>query len=130
MSMYKIKDFDVKPDLEIDLNSTDWLVEKVRSNPNYAQNLYAAMCNNDFMPKEAWSILNDYVWHCSWRHAGGIVADIIGHGDYMDFYCSGIGSFLDGLESPGNVAEGVVTDEVRMDLSTLGWIVVDEPQRD
>ncbi len=123
-----MEDFDSKPSLEFDLKNTDWLVEKVRSDANYAQNLYAAMCNNDFIRREAWAILNDYTWHCSWRHAGGIVSEIIGHGDYMDFYCSGMGSFYDETVVKGYVPESTVTDEIRSDLSRLGWVVVDDNQ--
>ena len=32
--------------MEYDLVTTDWILEKVRASESYAQNLYAAMCNN------------------------------------------------------------------------------------
>jgi hypothetical protein len=79
-----------KDNLEYDLRSTDWILEKVRGDDVYAQNLYAAMCNNDFTKREMWPILKDQRWSCSWRYAGGIIADMQEKGDYIDWYCSGI----------------------------------------
>ena len=124
-----------KDNLEYDLRSTDWILEKVRNNDNYAQNLYAAMCNNDFIKREMWPILKDQRWSCSWRHSGGIIADMQGKGDYIDWYCSGIGSADQGYgvaavkpaEDPDGrtyVPESVVTEEIENDLYTLGWLVV------
>jgi hypothetical protein len=49
-------------------------------------------------------------------------------GDYIDWYCSGIGSGLGNGDEDGTkgyVGESVVTDEIRADLKQLGWIVVD-----
>jgi hypothetical protein len=124
-----------KDNLEYDLRSTDWILEKVRNNDNYAQNLYAAMCNNDFIKREMWPILKDQRWSCSWRHSGGIIADMQEKGDYIDWYCSGIGNKeagygLDHYEPTPDpdgrdyVPEGVVTEEIENDLYTLGWLVV------
>jgi len=130
-------------DLEYDLRSTDWVIEKVKSDKVYAQHLYAAMCNNDFMRNEVWPILTEKKWSCSWRHAGGIIADIRGEGDYLDWYCSGIvdadedqwgilseDSKKKLLETKAHVAESVVTDEIRKDLFKLGWIVVEDNSTD
>ena len=124
-----------KDNMEYDLRSTDWILEKVRNNDNYAQNLYAAMCNNDFIKREMWPILKDQRWSCSWRHSGGIIADMQEKGDYIDWYCSGIGNKergfgLDGHEPTPDpdgrdyVPESVVTEEIENDLYTLGWLVV------
>lgn len=109
-----------KNNLEYDLLTTEWILEKVRKNENYAQNLYAAMCNNSFQKLEVLPILKEERWDCSWRYAGGIIADMIGEGDYIDWYCSGIGS----SDSNQYVSESVVTDEIREDLKQLGWIVI------
>ena len=68
------------------------MVEKVRSREEYAQNLYAALCNNTFQQNEVWPRLTGTTWSCSWRSSGGIVADMRGSGDYIDWYCSGIRS--------------------------------------
>ena len=76
--------------LEEDLLCNEYMLTKVRCNESYAQNLYAALCNNEFMLYDVVTILKDERWFCSWRHAGGIIADMIGEGDYMNWYCSGI----------------------------------------
>lgn len=112
--------------LEYDLRATDWIIDKVRSSDTYAQNLYAAMCNTDFTKNEVWPILQEDNWSCSWRYAGGIIADMRGEGDYIDWYCSGIGSGLGNGDIDGSkhyVGEGIVTDEIRDDLLKLGWLV-------
>lgn len=119
-----------KHNLEHDLRNTEWLVAKVRVSDSYAQNLYAALCNNEFQHNDIVSRLCNHVWSCSWRYAGGIVADMRLEGDYIAWYCSGMGGLVE-LEDGENphqihyVAEGDVTDEIRRDLWHLGWIVVD-----
>jgi hypothetical protein len=118
-----------KSSMEYDMRSTQWFVDKVRAGETYAQNLYAAICNNDFYkpsPDDRERMLqilkDDYPqWGASWRSAGGIVAHLRGKGDYMDWYCSGISQAT--APDNGYVAESVVTDEIREDLLKLGWIV-------
>ena len=125
--------------LEYDLRSTPWVVEKCK-NENYAQNLYAALCNNQFAKFtqtgdriETYRNLTEDSWSASWRSAGGIVANLRGEGDYVDWYCSGIGSTEGGyglsdhkpeLDDNGRtyVPESVITDEIRDDLAKLGWV--------
>jgi hypothetical protein len=125
-----------KDNMEYDLRSTLWICDKVKASDNYAQNLYAAMCNMQFQKLDTWPILTNQRWSCSWRHSGGIIADMQEKGDYIDWYCSGIGNKengfgLDGheptLDSDGRdyVAEGVVTEEIREDLRKLGWTPVE-----
>jgi hypothetical protein len=127
-----------KDNMEYDLRSTDWILEKVRYSESYAQNLYAAICNNDFVKAEMWPLLrmdpDKDLWSASWRHAGGIVADMRQEGDYIDWYCSGMGGLnreYEGNETneewqkrTGYVPECVVTEEVEKDLYKLGWVVV------
>lgn len=122
-----------KNNMEYDLRSTAWILEKVRASDAYAQNLYAAMCNMRFLKLEVIPILTNDYWSCSWRHSGGIIADMRETGDYIDWYCSGMGGLSgdydpDGIESFEEwqartefVPEGVVTDEIREDLERLGW---------
>ena len=120
-----------KNNMEYNLLTTDWILAKVRAKESYAQNLYAAMCNNDFVKLEVVPILRqdpdrDY-WSASWRGAGGIVADMRQQGDYIDWYCSGIGEGLgngDPDHVKGYVPEGCITDEIRNDLQQLGWAIV------
>lgn len=99
-----------EPDLEYDLQHSDWIKNKCIHSPVYSQNLYAALCNNRFF-------YDGKEWTCSWRYAGGLVSEINGGSDYMDYYCSGISNRED------FVSEGFVTDEIRLDLMKLGWIV-------
>ena len=108
--------------LEESIRACEWMLKKVVDSETYAQNLYAAMCNNVFQPNQVWPRLKDEYWSCSWRSAGGIVADLRGQGDYMDWYCSGIfGAGEDSFQ--GYVSESTVTDEIRQDLFAIGWTV-------
>ena len=125
-----------KNNMEYDLRSTNWICDKVKANDNYAQNLYAAMCNMQFQKLAVMPILKDQRWSCSWRHAGGIIADMREEGDYIEWYCSGIGSRDQGYglaavmpetdpDGRTYVPEGEVTEEVRIDLQQLGWVPVE-----
>lgn len=114
--------------MEYDLLTTPWILEKVRNNDAYAQNLYAAMCNNSFIRLEVVPILTEKEWSCSWRYAGGVIADMQQKGDYIDWYCSGIRDVdydeeinkkWDGLDY---VREGQITSQIRADLKELGWV--------
>ena len=109
-----------KDNMEYDLRSTNWICDKVKASDSYAQNLYAAMCNMQFVKNAVWPLLRDQRWSASWRHAGGIVADMREEGDYIDWYCSGI--IQDGVDPKGSVPESTITDEIRADLFQLGWI--------
>lgn len=120
-------------DLELELMSCDWMLDKVRSNDAYAQNLYAALCNNEFIKNDVWPVLQDKRWSCSWRYAGGIIADMRKQGDYLDWYCSGIAtaSYDDvadeiAFRKKQFVPEGEVTEEVKTDLFKMGWIVIQD----
>jgi hypothetical protein len=115
-----------KNNLEYDLRSSEYIVEKCK-NKAYAQNIYAALCNNEFIKNDVMQILREDTWGCTWRYAGGIVADLVGEGDYMDWYCSGI-RHDDGELTSLYVGEGDITDEVKDDLFKLGWLVVDTPE--
>ena len=112
-----------KNNLEYDLRSTKWICDRAKSNKTYAQNLYAAMCNQDWQRNEVWPLLKGQTYSCSWRYAGGIVADMREEGDYIEWYCSGIqGEPDDDWVDLGHVPEGTVTDQIRKDLFKLGWI--------
>ena len=110
--------------MEYDMSQSDWFLSRVRGSDNYAQNLYAALCNNTFQKQDVWLVLKDQHWSCSWRYAGGVVADFRDCGEsYMDWYCSGIGDKGD----TEFVGEGTVTDEICADLALLGWRVSEYP---
>jgi hypothetical protein len=123
----KLRDNTINPcnNLEYDLLSCEWMCEKVRNSETYGQNLYAALCNNSFVPIHIFEILKDVEWACSWRYAGSIIADMNEKGDYMDWYCSGMFSTNEetgsDLDKRFVVEEGTITSEIKNDLNTLGW---------
>jgi hypothetical protein len=102
--------------LENDLKSCGWIIDKCKNSKTYSQNLYATICNNDFFK-------NNEEWHCSWRGAGRIISELNEVGDYLDYYCSGLQADYNDKKIEGYVAEGVVKNEIREDLAKLGWIV-------
>jgi hypothetical protein len=125
--------------LEQDLLASPMMLAKVRGSAVYAQHLYAAMCNQAFSKNEVWPQLKGEAWSCSWRYAGGIIANMRQQGDYMDWYCSGInGKALTDeeynqlstqdqelyIETRKYVSESCITDEICNDLMTLGWSVI------
>ena len=120
-------------DLETDIVASKWMAQKVIDSETYAQNLYAAVCNNVFQKNDVWPRIADQYWSRSWRSAGGMIAHIRGQGDYMDWYCSGMGSGLgngDETGTKGYVSESTVTEEIRQDLFTIGWLVQPYPMDD
>jgi hypothetical protein len=58
-----------KDNMEYDLRSTKWICDKVKSNKTYAQNLYAAMCNMEFVKTK--------FGHCSRINAGVPVGAVL-----------------------------------------------------
>ena len=122
-------------DLEQDLWRSDEFLDKIRTRDEYAQNVYAALCNMRWQPLDVFPILKDEYWSCSWRAAGGLVARFRNTGDYLDWYCSGIQDFSSDEADPrfvggGYVAEGAVTDEVLEDFKILGWAPSPWPKDD
>jgi hypothetical protein len=98
------------------------------------------MCNNQFQRNDVWPILSEEKWRCSWRRAGGVIADMLGKGDYIDWYCSGMGG-LSGYDEDSEtfeqwqirtkyVSESTVTEEIENDLFKLGWLVIKEDNTD
>jgi hypothetical protein len=123
-------------DLVEDIYRDDEVLNKIRSREDYAQNLYAAWCNMQWCPKELWATLRQDpdkdLWTASWRGAGGIIAQFRKQGDYMDWYCSGMGGVATYDLEEGDtymaekkyVPEGTITDEIATDLDRLGWFPV------
>lgn len=87
-------------DLELDLRA---LAERARVDA-FADELYCSLCNVDWVHDDGAK------WSCTWRYAGGVVADLRNVGeDYIDFYCSPSG------------AEGTISDRVAEAMRDLGW---------
>lgn len=87
-----------------------------------AREFYSALCNMSWVAvvdlpedeKIVAKLKGEYKdsWSCSWRYAGGIIADIRNAAynageDYMDWYCSG--------------NEGAVSETVEECLGRMGW---------
>jgi hypothetical protein len=79
---------------------------KMRESKDYCKRFYATLCNNELF-------YGNYKTGYSWRATGGLIADIIAEGDYMDWYCSG--------------GEGNIDEEVQQDLLDIGWEVKPYP---
>lgn len=88
-----------------DVIDSNIIKQKMRSSKNYCERFYATLCNNVFTK-------NNQEDSYSWRSSGGFVADVLGSGDYLNWYCSG--------------GEGNVDDEVAEDLKELGWVVIED----
>lgn len=124
----------MKHDLADDIIASPEIMAKLQAEDRYyAQNLYCAWCNMQWCKRDTWPILKEEYWSCSWRGAGGVVAELRGKGeDYMDYYCSGIKGGLsydtkddeEYFEKNRYVSEGEVTEEILNDLDKLGWFPV------
>ena len=91
----------MKPNFKKDILA---LSEKLQDE-SYARAFYAALCNVQWLH---FSETPEGANGCTWRYAGGIVAEMRGCGeDYMDFYCSG--------------NEGRVREDVYKDMKALGY---------
>lgn len=129
--LFGVNPKDREHNLEWDLRTTPWILDKARASDSYAQNIYSALCNQQWISRDIWHQLKEQTWSCSWRHAGGIVADMLGRGDYIDWYCSGMGGLNQDYDSKetiedwskrtGYVPEGLITEEILTDFNRLGW---------
>lgn len=79
-------------------------------NDSYATALYGALCNM------RWKKLgSNYIYSCSWRYAGGLIASLRCKGeDYLDYYCSG--------------NEGQIREDIEKDLAALEYIPLPWPE--
>jgi hypothetical protein len=93
------------PSLERDLAMSDRVCGLIRSDV-FSVLLYGALCNTSWRHKSTGA-----TWHCSWRGAGGIVAELRGEGCYTDWYCSS--------------GEGLVDEHVLAEIGALGWALVE-----
>ena len=96
-----------KFDLERDIINTESIRMRVRHDPSFAQELYAALCNNQFVHVDMEHPEDEY-WSCTWRYAGGVIAGTVAvMGDYLDYYCSG--------------NEGEISPRIAEALAEIGW---------
>jgi hypothetical protein len=85
-----------------------------------ARTLGERMKSNNDLCKDVWAALANVTWYhpeskqeysCSFRYAGGLIADLRGEGDYMDWYCC--------------APNASITDEIRRTFKKEGWIADD-----
>lgn len=102
-------------DLLRDIMADSHIKFKIIDSDKYAQNVYAALCNNIY--ETTTKDVTD--WICSWRTAARMVSEVREEGDYLDWYCSGM--FVEQTSDSGYVQESIITEEIRKDFLCLGW---------
>jgi len=109
-------------DLEKEMKE-DAIVIQYLQDKEIATDFYRALCNMRWKKKDNRSLEEqtfdklkgeNNIWSCSWRYAGGIIADIRNAHytrgnleDYIDYYCSG--------------QESQVTELVKECFYRMGW---------
>jgi hypothetical protein len=82
------------------------IVNKAKTDDEYATNLYRALCNHVFY-------FDGAEWSCTWREAAGIVHDLVfGPAEhdswgYLVYLCKG--------------DEGFIAEDLVKDIQALGW---------
>ena len=113
------------------LRADQEILDKIQISEIYAQNMYAALCNNTFQQLDMIEMLKDVQWRISWRGADQIISEL-SNGKNRVFYTSGYGmpsNDLSGMQyeernihfSLGYVCEGTITPEITEDLFRIGW---------
>lgn len=92
-----------------DIQDSTTIKLKMRTSKDYCKRFYSTLCNNQLHK-------DGQVISYSWRSTGGLVADILCTGDYLDWYCSG--------------NEGWIDTEVQQDLAVLKWEVKHYPDEE
>ena len=92
-----------------DIKNADFLVKKIRDNSIYAQNLYAGLCNNEF-------VKNGNESGDTFRGNASFLAELCDL-DYYQLYWSGGSS----IENKEYKKWGELTSEVEKDLLKIGW---------
>ena len=111
--------FDHLNDLEWALKTSPTIQQKCQEQPEYRNKLYHALCNIEWQRNNAWIVLKDMWWSCTWRYAGGLVAEIYGQGNYRDYYLWRP-SAQDLMLGTYNFS-GPVDPEIAHDLGQLGF---------
>ena len=110
-------EFDTENDLEYHLKTCPVIRNKCQTRQDYQFYLYFALCNIEWQRQHEWAVLKNDWWSCSWRYAGGLVADIAGNGTYITYYTHRF--------DPHNPAYDPECDnphpEVVADLANLGF---------
>jgi len=87
-------------DFEKDLE--DCFGERMKSSDKLCENIWSALAN------VVWRHSTGEEYRLSFRDAGGLISQIAGHGNYMDWYCSG--------------PYETVSDQISRTMRDRGWI--------
>jgi len=83
--------------------------DKIIKDDNFCKELWGALAN------VRWINEDGTIFECTFRYAGGLIADIRDNGNYMQWYCS--------------YDYATVSDYIAEQLSTLGWTFEIEDNR-
>ena len=75
--------------------------DNIKKDDNFCKELWGALANVKWINKDG------KIFECSFRYAGGLIADIRESGSYMDWYCS--------------YEYATISDYIAKQLSSLGW---------
>lgn len=94
-----------------------YTVKNLLEDYDFAQEVYAALCNR------TWQSLDDpeIIFDCTWRYAAELITRIRDKGeDYLEFYPSNMHT--------NRIPEGSVTVQVYIMFNDLGWTLFEEEQ--
>lgn len=102
--------------MEDDIKQCEWICAKIKESKQYAESLYATLCNRKFVNLDVFAILSDQSWSISWRGAAQMIADIAGSNNYRDYYNVPYGSAFNIIKH----------HQASHDLRKLGWTIKNE----
>ena len=108
------------------------ILSKIRNYEKYAQNMYAALCNNIFQQINIIEMLKGTTWDIGSCIGAAQLIKRLSDGKYREMYCSGFGMPSNELGDMhheerlahfdlGYVCEGTITPEITEDLFRIGW---------
>lgn len=105
--------------LEQNIKNTKWLVQKIKKNQFYAQNLYAALCYHTFVKANAYDILCANHVTINSLAAAQLMIEFYPETIELDWIPTNVYKIAAGFVRPG-----YITSEVAQDLNQLGWKVI------
>ena len=79
-------------------------INEIKSSDDFCEDLWSSMANVEWLNKDGSE------FSCTFRYAGGLIADIREEGSYMDWYCSG--------------EYATVSEEIENKMKSIGWAPV------
>jgi hypothetical protein len=91
-------------DQKFDDDFRELFTRRLRENEDFGKELWSALANVDWYHES--DAENTDCGH-SFRSAGALIASMLCHGDYMDWYCS--------------APDGVVSEDIAQAMASRGW---------